>query len=58
MTANVEIGGKVATISRNMTKKYSEFVRLTDVKEIIVDIVQPLLQANKTREDEALTLKT
>ena len=48
----------MATLSRNMSKKYQEFVRLTDVKEIISDIVNPLLTQLKGHADDTLTLKT
>ena len=38
--------------------KYSEFVRLTDVKGIVEEVTMPLLQSMRARETEAAEMKT
>ena len=40
-----------------MAKKYNEFVKLTEVKEIVNDVVFPLLKSMKQREEEAINFK-
>ena len=46
----------MATHSRNMATKYSEFVKLTDVHSIVQEMTFPLLQGLKVREEDAMRL--
>ena len=43
--------------SRSMTNTAKEFVKLTEVKEIVQDMVVPLLNQMKIREQEAIDFK-
>ena len=47
----------MATHSRNLGSKYNDFVKLTDVQNIVQDMIFPMLNAMKTREADALSLK-
>ena len=40
-----------------MLSKYQEFVKLTEVKEIVESITLPLLTQMQTREQEAINMK-
>jgi len=40
-----------------MANKYSDFIKTTDVHEIVNDMVFPLLNAMRAREAESLSLK-
>lgn len=41
-------------MSRNVATAYGDFVKVTDVKNIVQDMTLPLLQAMKARETEAI----
>lgn len=47
----------MATQSRNLGSKYNDFVKLTDVQNIVQDMIFPMLNAMKTREADALALR-
>ena len=49
---------KNAVHSRNMTNKFAEFVKLTDVKQICEDLILPVMNMMRVREDEAINMKT
>ena len=43
---------EIATFSRDMTKNFGEFVRITEVHQIVEDVYLPLLEAVQVREEE------
>jgi len=45
-----------AVLSKDMKNQYSEFVKLTEVKEIVEEVTVPLLEAMQTRETEAIRI--
>ena len=45
-----------AVLSKDMKNQYSEFVKLTEVKEIVEEVTVPLLEAMQTRETEAMRI--
>ena len=44
------------TKSRNMNSRYGEFVKMSDVRDIVEDMILPMITAMKKREEEALSM--
>ena len=46
----------MVTKSRNMNSRYGEFVKISEVRDIVEDMILPMISALKKREEEALSM--
>ena len=46
----------MVTKSRDINSRYGEFVKISDVRDIVQDMILPMISALKKREEEALSM--
>jgi hypothetical protein len=47
----------MVTHSKNMTTKHADFVKMTDIRNIVEEMTLPLLSQMQIREEEAINMK-